>query len=151
MIGKAKTHCPDLLVCKKNAENEYLICCMLDLKMDVGWFRNNISDVLQKFADAASDLKHADKLSGKDGKDKYKDLFFKVCPDLYYGVAIVTAKNSGKKDKTTELCYMSSKDENVWVLSSGDHPNSYDNDANLKCRYDDFDKLIKKIKRCVQK
>ena len=151
MPGKTKTYCPDLLVCKKNAENEYLICCMLDLKMDVGWFRNSISDVLQKFADAAADMKHADKLSGKDGKDKNKDLFFKVWPALYYGMVIVTAKNAGKKNKAMELCDMSSKDDNVWVLSSGDHPNSYDKTVKFECRYDDFDKLIKKIKRCVQK
>ena len=151
MSSKTKIYCPDLLVCKKNAENEYLICCMLDLKMDVGWFRNSISDVLQKLADAASDMKHADKLSGKDGKDKDKNLIFKTCSDLYYAMVTVTTKNSGKKDKATKLCDMSIKDDNVWVLSSGDHPNSYDESVNFECRYDDFDKLIKKIKRCVQK
>lgn len=151
MTDKKKIHCPDLLVCKKNAENEYSIRCILDLKMDVGWFRNSISDVLQKLADAASDMKHADELSGKDGKDKDKDLIFKTCSDLYYAMVTVTAKNSGKKDKATELCDMSGKDDNVWVLSSGDHPNSYDESVNFECRYDDFDKLIKKIKECTRK
>lgn len=147
--NKTTIYCPDLLVCKKKGDNKYLICHMIDLKMDVGWFRNKIDEKLKQLKEAADNIKKVVELSGKHGKNKDEELLFQASADLYYDMVIISAENAGSKSE--RIIAGSVSDENIWVLSSGVHPNSYDKVPNFKYRYDDFDRLIKRIKRCVQK
>lgn len=146
-----QTYCPDLAVCEKKDDNKYFICYMMDLKMDVGWVRNDIDEKLKQLKEAADNITNAVELGGRHGKNKDEELLFEAYPDLCYDMVIVSAENAGSKSKSKELIDRSDSNDNIWVLSSGVHPNSYDKTANFECRYDDFDQLIKKIKRCVQK
>ena len=144
MVGGTHKVYPDVIVARPcEAKNEYFeILYMLDLKMDVGYHRDiavgrtptqtYVAKAESLLEDLAM-LKDSPELSTKSGNKKKSKTdrfapryFFSMHPQSSYDEVIITSKNAGNKTKEQELIERAKDpDCNIWVLSTGDHPNEY--------------------------
>lgn len=152
---------PDVNVARALGDNRFEILYMVDLKMDVGYHRN-ISDggpQSQTYVEKAAEL--LNKLSelrnvaefGITAKSNVLDsrYAFSLHPHASYDEVIIASKNAGNKKKEEELIHFSNDSEtNIWVLSTGDHPNDYADDVNILPLYSDWNMLLEKIKKNIE-
>lgn len=162
---KEKTFYPDLVITKKEEDTNYKVLYMLDLKMDVGYHRNttkakemeisyrNKADELTYLCNQFKDAKVGegkDSASKKSKTDKSARRFkFEIAPKASYDMVVITNQNAGSETLRDELLNCSHDPErNIWVLSSGEHPNEY-HKPDIKPNNQDFNVLIDKIQKVI--
>ena len=154
LSNRKQPYYPDIVICKtiKNKE-KYEILFMIDLKMDVNWHKNSFLKNANKLEAICKKMKNAKELKGKKGDaigEKKKELEFVISPRASYDEVIINSKNS-KKNKIKMLEASKNKNINLWVLSKGQHPNSYKNKKDMEPNDDDYNNLIKKMKKIIEK
>lgn len=164
LVGGTHKVYPDVIVARPcEAKNEYFeILYMLDLKMDVGYHRDiavgrtptqtYVAKAESLLEDLAM-LKDSPELSTKSGNKKKSKTdrfapryYFSMHPQSSYDEVIITSKNAGNKTKEQELIERAKDpDCNIWVLSTGDHPNEYGDDVKMYPLDESWEILLKKI------
>lgn len=169
LVGGAHKVYPDVIVARPHeTKSDYFeILYMLDLKMDVGYHRD-ITDgkkptltYIKKAENLLKDLamlKDSPELSTKSGNKKKSKTdrsapryYFSMHPQSSYDEVIITSKNAGNKTKEQELIERA-KDSNcnIWVLSTGDHPNEYGDGVEMCPLEESWDILLQKIRSILE-
>ena len=142
------------------------IIYMLDLKMDVGYHRDNTAgEDKQSYVAKAKSLlenlallKDAPEISTKSGNKKKSKTdssapryYFSMHPQASYDEVIISSKNAGNKEKEQQLIGRAKDPScNIWVLSIGEHPNEYRNDVNMCPLYENWGTLLQKIRSILE-
>ena len=154
LVGKKQTYYPDIIVCTEIDKNEYEIFFMIDLKTDIGFKRKSIFKIPKKHEKECKKMKSVAELKGKRGdveNEKKKEIKFILNKKTSYDVVIISSASSSRRE---EKLLQLSKDnkENIWVLSTGRHPNWYQEkkDKQVIANEKDWEKLIKKIKKIIK-
>lgn len=154
LSNRKQPYYPDIVVCKTIKKNEkYEILFMIDLKMDVNWHKNSFLKNTNKLEAICKKMKNAKELRGKKGNvigEKKGKLEFVINPKASYDEVIINSKNS-IKNRIKMLEASKNKNINLWVLSKGQHPNSYKYKKDMEPNDDDYNNLIKKMKRIIDK
>lgn len=169
MVGGTHKVYPDVIVARPcEAKNEYFeILYMLDLKMDVGYHRDiavgrtptqtYVAKAESLLEDLAM-LKDSPELSTKSGNKKKSKTdrfapryYFSMHPQSSYDEVIITSKNAGNKTKEQELIERAKDpDCNIWVLSTGDHPNEYGDDVKMCPLDESWEILLQRIRNILE-
>ena len=76
---------------------------------------------------------------------------FSMHPQSSYDEVIITSKNAGNKTKEQELIERAKDpDCNIWVLSTGDHPNEYGDDVKMCPLDESWEILLQKIRNILE-
>lgn len=132
--GKHRVY-PDIVIARENGVGHYIILYMVDLKMDVGYYRNAAKSAEKSYIDKAEELEHnlnslrASKIittSGwREDLNAIASISFEIAETAHYDMVVISAENAGgQKDKKELLKLSSSSDFNIWALSAGVHPNN---------------------------
>ena len=148
---------PDVIVSRSIGEDRFEILYMIDLKTDVGYHRNipagatpyeTYVDKAKKLSNILSDLQSVPEfgVTTKSNSNNSR-LLFRIHPDASYDEVVIATKNAGSKEKEAELIRFSNDPEtNIWVLSTGNHPNDYEDNISIVPLYDDWNMLLNRIK-----
>lgn len=152
--GKKKvSYYPDLVICKKKnkKKHSFEILYMIDLKMDIGWIGSKYTNHMKKVKTICEKMKKVKFLKGKKGDiecGKKEKIEFCINKKACYDVVIVSSKNS-RKYESDLIKDSNNKTTNIWVLSTGDHPNHYGEKIKVKPNEDDYNILIEKILKVI--
>lgn len=152
LVGNSKTYYPDIAICHKIDKNNYEIIYMIDLKMDVGWLRNSFSKHAKELNKICNEMKKSNNLKGKlrDVAGEKTSYMFSIKQCASYDMVIISSRNSGKPKNEEKMKSMShNKDMNLWVLSSGEHPNHITKLKYIKLHENDWKMLTEKIKKAI--
>ena len=152
---------PDVIVAQPLGGNNFEILYMIDLKMDVGYHRNITAGAtpsktyVEKAAELLSVLAALQNITeftiSAKSNDPHSRYFFSLHPCASYDEVIITSKNAGNKQKEEELIHFSNDPQsNIWVLSTGSHPNDYADRVSIIPLYDDWNMLLGKIKKNIE-
>ena len=136
LVGGTHKVYPDVIVARPcEAKNEYFeILYMLDLKMDVGYHR----DIAVGRTPTQTYVAKAESFALR--------YYFSMHPQSSYDEVIITSKNAGNKTKEQELIERAKDpDCNIWVLSTGDHPNEYGDDVKMCPLDESWEILLQKL------
>lgn len=120
---KTKTYYPDIVVCE-NKGGECELKYLIDLKMDTGWFRDSIDQMVKDHANVVNTMKKATTLTITDSnKNKISANISNSV--VRYDIVIVSALNGVKKyDQTIVAANKISPYSLVYTLTGGVHPNA---------------------------
>lgn len=169
LVGGTHKVYPDVIIARPHATKSdcFDILYMLDLKMDVGYHRDITAGkrptltYIEKAGNLIKDLallRDAPELSTKSGSKKKSRTdrsapryYFSMHPQSSYDEVIITSKNAGNKTKEQELIERA-KDPNcnIWVLSTGDHPNEYGDDVKMCPLDESWEILLQKIRNILE-
>jgi hypothetical protein len=135
---------PDIAIEKNGTIN-----CMFDLKTDLGYKRTELFNQAKERNDQVEAIK---KSSAKcnDGKTKVQRTL-KFSDDLKFIFIVISQGNINKKtqdDFITQIRQL--KNVEIYLLTTGDHLNSYHNNPTWQINSDDFNKLDNKIAECLK-
>ena len=102
------------------------VTAFIDIKMDLGWNREGLIDLCKKHYQTVLSLRNQE-CQLKDGQTKiHKKL--NIAQKISYNIVIISGKNISAEKLTRQLKEAGKfkPDVNVFVLSAGVHPNSYD-------------------------
>ena len=149
--GKGQPYYPDLVICKKKEKYKFEVLYMIDLKMDIGWIGSKYTNHMKKVKTICEKMKKVKFLKGKKGDiecGKKEKIEFYINKKACYDVVIVSSKNS-RKYESDLIKDSNNKITNIWVLSTGDHPNHYGEKIKVKPNEDDYNILIEKILKVI--
>jgi len=135
---------PDIVFTKNGIAN-----CMFDIKTDLGYKRTELFNQAKERNDQI-DLIRNREASSNDGKTKEKTAI-KFSTDLKFIFVVISQGNISKGvqddfiSKIRELKYVE-----IYLLTTGDHLNSYHNNPNWEINKTDFDELDKTIINCLK-
>ena len=169
LVGGTHKVYPDVIIARPHATKSYYfdILYMLDLKMDVGYHRDITAGkrptltYIEKAGNLLKDLallRDAPELSTKSGSKKKSKTdrsapryYFSMHPQSSYDEVIITSKNAGNRAKEKELIERAKDpDCNIWVLSTGDHPNEYGDDVEMCPLGESWEILLQKIRSILE-
>ena len=167
LVGGVHKVFPDVIIARrKEGPASFEIIYMLDLKMDVGYHRDNTAgEDKQSYVAKAKSLlenlallKDAPEISTKSGNKKKSKTdssapryYFSMHPQASYDEVIISSKNAGNKEKEQQLIGRAKDPScNIWVLSIGEHPNEYRNDVNMCPLYENWGTLLQKIRSILE-
>lgn len=123
--GKVKTYYPDIVVCNET-ENGCEIKYLIDLKMDAGWFRNDIDKMVKAHDDVVGELLKASTVQPPVciTDNKQNKIVVNISPALRYDIVIITAVNGGKNycSKVSSANGLNLKSR-IYTLTVREHPN----------------------------
>jgi len=137
---------PDLAIIKEGQVSN-----LLDLKTDLGWNRDGLVDKAKKHLRTVELAKgHTAKF--RDGKTQEKQVI-QFSDKLKHSIVIISGENINRKKLQSQILEVKaiSKLIDIFVLSSGVHPNEYwrlcpTYQSNLKIHYDEIEALEDLIK-----
>lgn len=159
LSGAVQQIFPDVIVARKRqGENDqYEILYLLDLKMDIGYFREEYRENAEKLKDKLDVIRETaknGKLSGKHGNKKLSKVdksapraYFTVSPYASYDMVIITTENASRKKEEELNALSSNPNTNIWALSKDVHLNEYTEDCNYIPLEDDWNMLLDKIRK----
>lgn len=132
---------PDIAFTKNNVVN-----CLFDIKTDLGYKRFELFNQAKERNEQLNKIKNQFAVY-KDGKTK-KEQKVKISPQIEF-IYIIISQGNISKDKMDNYIREIKLLENVniFVISQGEHLNSYNETSNAEINTVDFDKLDKLIKR----
>ncbi len=135
---------PDIAIEKNGTIN-----CMFDLKTDLGYKRNDLYKQALERDNQIEVIKNSS-AKYKDGKTKIqKELNF--YNNLKYILVIISQGNINKnklEDLIRQIRLLNNVE--IYLLTNGDHLNTYNEYPKWEINSDDFDKLDQKIVECLK-
>lgn len=135
---------PDIAIEKNGTIN-----CMFDLKTDLGYKRNELYKQAQERDNQIEAIKKSS-AKNKDGETKnQKELNFSE--NLKYIFVIISQGNIKKNnldDHIRQIRLLNNVE--IYLLTTGDHLNTYNEFPKWEINFDDFNKLDQKISECLK-
>lgn len=141
-LGHRQPKYPDILIHESNGDINHLV----DTKTDMGWNRNGVFAFCKEW-DALIDSIKGSETEFKTGKDK-QVLKGRFSSNLKYHVVVASEINSGHQIlKDYERVKNELQNVNLYFLSTGCHPNSYQFSpqeilTNIEINHSDFERLL---------
>jgi hypothetical protein len=136
---------PDIAIVKKSK-----ITAMCDIKMDLGWKRNELYDFCKRHAALLAKVR-GKKCKIRDGQTK-EDLFYRISTTASLNIVIISDQNISSKILNDHLIKIKpfQKLVRVFILTKGEHPNTYGITTQellkeILINKDVFNSLIKKL------
>lgn len=131
--GKHQVY-PDVVIARENGVGHYVILYIVDLKMDVGYYRNTAKPMGKSYIDKAKELEHnlnslrASEIiitnGWREDLNAIASISFEIAETAHYDMVVISAENAGGQKGKAELLKLSkNSDFNIWALSTGVHPN----------------------------
>lgn len=125
---------PDVVIARKSGVDHYTILHMIDLKMDVGYYRNSVKSAGRSYIDKANELERnlnwlraSETIITNGWREDIKAIVpinLEIAETAPYDMVVISAENAGGQKGKDELLKLSSNpDLNIWALSAGVHPN----------------------------
>lgn len=153
LVGKNVTIYPDIVLCRRIDDSNFLIIYLIDLKMDVGFHKKDYTKKANELIKFCKKMKTSKLLKAKIGEiedAKKERIYFTIDENASYDMVVISSRNSGTpKQEKTLLNYSNDIKSNIWVLSTGQHPNYYIKRNEIKPNYCDWNKLLDKIKKMI--
>ena len=135
---------PDIAFTKNGIAN-----CMFDIKTDLGYKRKELFIQAKERNEQIDLIKNREAFSN-DGKTKEKTTI-KFSSDLKFIYVVISQGNISKTvqdDFITQIRQLNNVE--IYLLTTGDHLNSYHNNPTWQINSDDFNKLDNKIAECLK-
>lgn len=143
--GAKKQFYPDIVVVKDG-----VIKAFCDLKMDLGWKRNDLYNFCKKLKEDLRGIK-GKKCKIRDGVTK-EDKWLNIDNEVSFNIVIVSGKNitSDKMEKHKNNIQLLGRDVELFILSDKKHPNKYGYKPDelielMKVNDDEFERLFQKL------
>lgn len=125
---------PDIIIARENGVDHYTILYMIDLKMDVGYYRNSAKSAGRSYIDKAKELERnlnwlrtSETITTNGWREDIKAIVpinLEIAEAARYDMVVISAENAGGQKGKEELLKLSSNPAlNIWALSVAAHPN----------------------------
>lgn len=138
--GRRNSKYPDIMICKKDGDNQLTCKYMCDIKTDIGWIRNGLGDLCDDHSKLIEGLSKSG-VSSHRGVNKQPIKIKMDCS--YYDIIVVSPGNGSvkKEDKPNSQTYL---------LCDGEHLNSYNDSYTLPEPSFDYFCWMEKIRNAIR-
>ena len=147
---------PDIVIARKKGVEHYTILYMVDLKMDIGFYRNTARSAGKSYMNKVEELEHnlnclqtSKTITANAWREDLKaiaPISFVIAETAHYDMVVISAENAGGQKGKDELLKLSgSPCFNIWVLSAGVHPNDAEESKDI-ILLDDWKMLLEQIR-----
>lgn len=142
---------PDLLICRQ-INNGYRLLYGAELKANIGWHHGRLHEIVDEAFTLLGQIRGAKKISGKLYDQRDKHCVFKVGNKFKYDVIIAVApEGRGRELENVKETWEHGHGQRTRVIAlcEGEANEWYDKDAPARARYDMFDMLLSRVRKCI--